>query len=633
MLSFLTVALRRGPRALFTGATFSLFMGDKVGLVGPNGAGKSSLFALLTGELQADEGTVSVQPGFVIASVAQEMPADQRAAVDCVLDGDRELRRIEAELLSAEAAGEGARVGALHANLDAIGGYAARARAARLLAGLGFTAQAIERPVSEFSGGWQRRIALAQALMARSDVLLLDEPTNHLDLDAVLWLEEWLGTYPGLLVVIAHDREFLDRVINRVLSIENAEIIAYSGHYSDFESKRAERLAQQTTAYQRQQRDIQHMMDFVERFKAKATKARQAQSRLKALERMQRIIPAHVDSPFSFNFYAPAKLPRPLLALEQGAVGYDQTVIVDRVQLSISPGDRIGLLGRNGAGKSTLTRVLAGVRPLLSGQRHGAQDLAIGYFAQHQLEQLEPDASPLMHLKRHGGPSIANALEEEQRSFLGSFGFTGDRVFESIAPFSGGEKARLVLALLVSHRPNLLLLDEPTNHLDLEMRHALGMALQDFPGAIVLVSHDRHLLRLVTDELWLVADGRAKSFDGDLDDYAVWLRNTHPSEDAVSTARPAVTDKERKRLEAEKRQRLAPLRAELARQEARLDTLNQAVAAVDSQLTDQGLYSLAGKAKLAELVQKSASLKKEMAATEIAWLEAADILEATYKDN
>jgi ATP-binding cassette subfamily F protein 3 len=627
MLSFLNVALRRGPRALFTGATFSLFMGDKVGLVGPNGAGKSSLFALLTGELQADEGTVSVQPGFVIASVAQEMPADQRAAVDCVLDGDRELRRIEAELLSAEAAGDGARVGALHANLDAIGGYAARARAARLLAGLGFSAQAIERPVSEFSGGWQRRIALAQALMARSDVLLLDEPTNHLDLDAVLWLEEWLSNYPGLLVVIAHDREFLDRVINRVLSIESAQVVAYSGLYSDFESKRSERLAQQMSAHQRQQRDIQHMMDFVQRFKAKASKAKQAQSRLKALERMQLIIPAHADSPFSFDFYTPSKLPRPLLAIQHGAVGYDQTVIVDHVEISISPGDRIGLLGRNGAGKSTLTRVLAGVRPLLSGQRQCAQDLAIGYFAQHQLEQLEANASPLMHLKRHGGAAIAKAVEEEQRTFLGSFGFSGDRVFESIEPFSGGEKARLVLALLVSHRPNLLLLDEPTNHLDLEMRHALGMALQDFPGAIVLVSHDRHLLRSVTDELWLVADGRAKRFDGDLDDYAAWLKNTHPAGDMTSTTRPAVADKERKRQEAEKRQRLAPLRAELARQEKHLDTLNEALAVIDHQLTDEVLYTSEGKSALGELLQKSAALKKEMAITEAAWLEAAERLE------
>ncbi len=628
MLTFLNVALRRGPRALFTRASFSLFIGDKVGLVGPNGAGKSSLFALLTGDLQADEGAVSVQPGFVIASVAQEMPADERAAVECVLDGDRELRRIEAALVAAEAAGDGARTGALHASLESIGGYAARARAARLLAGLGFSAQAIERPVSEFSGGWQRRIALAQALMARSDVLLLDEPTNHLDLDAVLWLEEWLSNYPGLLVVIAHDREFLDRVINRVLSIENAEVVAYSGHYSDFENKRAERLAQQANAHTRQQREIQHMMDFVERFKAKASKARQAQSRLKALERMQRIIPAHADSPFSFSFYVPAKLPRPLLAIEQGAVGYDQTVIVNRVQMSISPGDRIGLLGRNGAGKSTLTRVLAGVRPLLSGQRYGAQDLSIGYFAQHQLEQLEPSASPLMHLRRHGGSAIAQALEEEQRAFLGSFGFSGDRVFESVAPFSGGEKARLVLALLVSHRPNLLLLDEPTNHLDLEMRHALGMALQDFPGASVLVSHDRHLLRLVTDELWLVADGLAKPFDGDLDDYATWLKTAQSLGEAVAI-RPAVTERDRKRLAAEKRQKVAPLRAALAQQESRLSALTEALAAVELRLTDQDLYSHESKVALNELLQKSAALKKELVAIEAAWLHAAEALEAS----
>ncbi|MBS0395949.1 MAG: ATP-binding cassette domain-containing protein, partial [Proteobacteria bacterium] len=503
MLSLRNVTLRRGPRALIEGATLTLHAGEKVGVVGANGAGKSSLFALLLGELGADAGDVTVQAGYVLASVAQEVAPERRAAVEFVLDGDRELRAVEGELAAAEAAHDGARVGALHARLEALDGYAARSRAARLLAGLGFDAAAIERPVAEYSGGWQRRLALARALMARSDILLLDEPTNHLDLDAVLWLEEWLRAYPGTLLVIAHDRDFLDRVVNRIVSLEGGRLESYAGNYSDFELRRAERLAQQQSAYERQQREVRHVMDFVTRFKAKASKARQAQSRLKQLERLERIAPAHVDSPFEFAFATPARLPRPLLVLEDAAAGYDGRAVLAGVTLSLAPGDRVGLLGRNGAGKSTLTRLLAGAAAPLAGRRTPAQDLAVGYFAQHQLEQLDPAASPLQHVRRLEGAALARATEQEQRTFLGGFGFAGERVFEPVAPFSGGEKARLVLALIVARRPNLLLLDEPTNHLDLEMRHALAMALQDFAGAIVLVSHDRYLLRVVADDLWL----------------------------------------------------------------------------------------------------------------------------------
>src|SRR5579871_4157046 len=530
MIQLRSVTLRRGPRALITDASVTLFAGERVGLVGANGTGKSSLFALLTHELAADAGEVEIPANRVLASVAQDDPPEERPAIECVLDGDAELRATERALGAAEAAGDGHEIGRLHARLEAIGGYAARSRAARLLAGLGFAAAAIERPAGALSGGWRRRLALARALMARSDILLLDEPTNHLDLDAVLWLEEWLRAYAGTLLVIAHDREFLDRVATRILSIEGGRLESYAGNYSDFEAERAQRLAQQQSAFERQQREIRHVMDFVTRFKAKATKARQAQSRLKMLERMERIAPAHVDSPFEFGFAPPRKLPRPLLALEEAAVGYGGRAVVAGV---------------------SLTRALAGALALEAGTRRAAEDLAIGYFAQHRLEQLDPTASPLLHLKRLGGAPVARATEEEQRRFLGGFGFSGERVFEPVEPCSGGEQARLALALIVAQRPNLLLLDEPTNHLDLEMRHALGMALQDFPGAIVLVSHDRYLLRLVADELWLVAGGRARPFDGDLDDYAAWLRTGDaPAVPAAPAGGGAAAGRERKRAEA-----------------------------------------------------------------------------------
>jgi ATP-binding cassette subfamily F protein 3 len=648
MLTLRNVALRRGPRVLFDGASVALYRGEKIGLVGPNGAGKSSLFALLLGELQADAGDVERSGGLVMASVAQEVPPDPRPAVEFVLDGDRELRAVEAQLAQAEAAHDGARIGQLHAQLDGLGGYSARSRAARLLNGLGFGSAEIEKPVAEFSGGWQRRLALAQALMARSDVLLLDEPTNHLDLDAVLWLEDWLRAYPGTLLVIAHDREFLDRVVTRVVSIEGGRVEAWSGGYSDYEQQRALSLSQQQNAFERQQREIAHIEDFVRRFKAKASKARQAQSRLKMLERMERIAPAHVDSPFEFTFRDPVKLPRPLLALDRASAGYGDRVVVGNVQLTIAPGDRIGLLGRNGAGKSTLTRTLAGLQPLLSGTRTAAEDLAIGYFAQHQLEQLDGRESPLWHVKRHGGPALANGTEEEQRTFLGGFGFQGDRVFEKVEPFSGGEKARLVLALIVSRRPNLLLLDEPTNHLDLEMRHALGMALQEYTGAIVLVSHDRYLLRLVADELWLVADGRAKPFDGDLDDYAEWLRKSARADEAAARAErdargdgaagaealasaapreSAAEQKERKRLEAERRQKLSPLRAQVAKLEAEIEKLSAEAVKLEKSLEAPALYEPAGRAELEKLLATQADVRRRLESTEESWLEASERLE------
>ncbi len=506
MLNFQNLQLRRGTRVLLENATFTLFRGEKVGIIGANGSGKSSLLALVRGELHAESGDFSRPAELRLAWVAQEVPALDSPAIEYVIDGDIELREVETAIRRAETAHDGSLIATLHARYDALGGYSARGRAAQLLAGIGFAPTDLERSVASFSGGWRMRLSLAQALMCPSDLLLLDEPTNHLDLDAIIWLEGWLREYRGTLLVIAHDREFLDRVVSRVVHLERANARVYSGNYSAFEAQRASQLALQQAMFERQQREIRHAVQFIERFRAKASKARQAQSRLKMLERLERIAPAHVDAPFEFSFPTPQKLPRPLLSLEDQAVGYGGREVLSDVNLVLSPGDRVAVLGRNGAGKSTLMRLLAGQAPSSAGRRVEAADLRIGYFAQHQLEQLDDAMSPIEHLARFGGEQMRAAPEQDLRDHLGAFGFRGDRVFEPLAPFSGGERARLVLATLVAARPNLLLLDEPTNHLDLEMRHALGMALQDYPGALVVVSHDRHLIRSIADDLWMVAD-------------------------------------------------------------------------------------------------------------------------------
>ncbi|HET9389723.1 MAG TPA: ATP-binding cassette domain-containing protein [Steroidobacteraceae bacterium] len=638
MLNFTDVTLRRGPRVLFSGATFGLFRGEKIGITGENGSGKSSLLSLVRAELQPDAGTFEMPSNLQIAHVSQEIEPVETPAIEFVLDGDAALRALERLIADAQARDQGLKLGDLYAQYAAAGGYDARSRAGRLLHGLGFTTADESRPVRAFSGGWRVRLNLAQALMCRSDLLLLDEPTNHLDLDAILWLESWLLEYSGTLLLIAHDREFLDRIVNRIVNLEHGRARAYRGNYSSFEEQRAAELAEQSALYVRQQREIRHMESFVERFRAKASKARQAQSRLKALERMQRIAPAHVDSPFEFSFAQPDKLPRPLLTLESQSAGYAGKPVLENVTLTLAPGERLALLGRNGAGKSTYMKLLAGEIESLSGRRTEARDLRIGYFAQHQLEQLRVEDSPIANLRRVGAQRAAEATEQELRDFLASFGFRGDRVFEPVAPFSGGEKARLVLALVAYLRPNLLLLDEPTNHLDLEMRQALSVALQEYEGAVVLVSHDRHLLRTVADRFQIVHDGRATHFDGDLEDYAKWLseRESGSADDGppMETATPAepatgaAAAKQRRRAEAERRNRLTPLKARVAKCDAELARLAEEVRAIQGALAEPALYENESKDRLRELLARQTLLTRQTEEAEAAWLEASEELEA-----
>ncbi len=620
MLQFKDLTFSRGPNRLVEGASFNLYPGQKVGLVGTNGCGKSSLLALLCGELHPDRGEVIIPPAWEIAYVAQHIPATDQPAIEFVLDGDHRLRQLQTALSLAQARNDSMRQAELHGRLEAIGAYTAASRAACLLHGLGFAPGDEQRPVSSYSGGWKRRLALARTLMTPSDLLLLDEPTNHLDLDALVWLEGWLKSYTGTLILVSHDRDFLDAVVDRILHFDQKRLTLYPGNYSAFERIRAERLAQQKAACVQQQREIARVQRFIEHFRAKATKARQAQSRLKALERLALIAPAHVDSPFRFEFAQPAALPNPLLRLEQAALGYPGRPVLAGVSLSLAPGARIGLLGRNGAGKSTLIKGLAGVLPLHSGRRLCAQALGIGYFAQHQLDQLDPNSSPLDHLLRLD-PKVT---EQQVRDYLGGFGFSSERALTPVAPLSGGEKARLALALIIWQRPNLLLLDEPTNHLDLEMREALAEALQGFTGALITVSHDRHLLRLVCDEFWLVEGGQVGPFAGDLDDYAAWLTKRELSR----PARPVVHQRrEQRRQAAAMRQALQPLRKREQDLEQRLSALNQRRLALERELADPKLYEPATKGILLARLAEQRQIQAEILETEAAWLEVGEAIE------
>ncbi len=611
MFSARDLTLRRGPQPLFEQVNFSVHRGDKVGITGANGAGKSSLFAAVRGELAPDRGDLELPAAADIAHVEQEIAADHRPAIEFVLDGDAQLRATQAAIAAAEQADEPLELAELHATLEAIDGYRAPARAASVMHGLGFESSQFERPVAEFSGGWRVRVGLARALCSRASLLLLDEPTNHLDLDAILWLEEWLRGYGGTLLMISHDRDFLDAIIDRVFHIENRRINVYSGNYSQFEQKRAEELALQAALHVRQTRRIAEITSFVNRFRAKATKSRQAQSRLKMLQRMERIVPAHVDSPFDFEFAPPLKTPRPLLTLERAVCGYHGRQVIAPVDMSVSPQDRIALLGPNGAGKSTFTKLLAGAIAPLSGKRIAAADLSVGYFAQQQLEQLQIDCDAFWHLRNLGGPDFAAADEQAVRDHLGRFGFSGDRAFEPVATFSGGEKARLALALLVARRPNLLLLDEPTNHLDIDMRHALTVALQNFEGGLVVVSHDRHLINSVADTLLLVADGKVKPFDGDLDDYQKWLqlRGKTPRESRAKSQPKAPRTHDP----------AAKLRKQLELVERRLEQLAAERRLLDAQEAAAGDQSLA---------RRRANLARDAAELEARWMAIGTALEA-----
>ncbi|MEW6342133.1 MAG: ATP-binding cassette domain-containing protein [Paraburkholderia sp.] len=648
MIRFNQFSLARGTKPLFEQTTFTLNPGEKAGLVGANGAGKSTLFAVLLGELHADAGDFSMPPSWQIAHVAQETPAVDKTALAYTLDGDAALRAIEAAIAAASAAHDGAAEGEAHAAFADADGYTAPARAEALLLGLGFTLEQTRLPVASFSGGWRMRLNLAQALMCRSDLLLLDEPTNHLDLDAIVWLEDWLHRYPGTLIVISHDREFLDSVCNVTLHLEQQQQIKrYGGNYSQFEILRAQQIALQQSAYEKQRRTVEHLQSYINRFKAQATKARQAQSRVKALEKMELIAPAHAASPFTFEFRTPDSAPNPMMVMEGVRCGYrnesGEIPIVEQVNLSIQNGQRIGLLGANGQGKSTLIKTLAGTLEALGGGVREGKGLRIGYFAQHQLETLRPQDSALQHLAR----LAPDTREQELRDYLGGFNFSGEMATAAIAPFSGGEKARLALALVIWQKPNLLLLDEPTNHLDLETRHALTMALAQFEGTLILVSHDRHLLRATTDQFMLVAKHRLQPFDGDLDDYRDWLLQ-HAAEqrlalkagNGTSTAGgggaangedSAANRKEQRRQDAETRQKLAhlkkPLQSRISKIEKEMDALNTEKATLDTFVADPASYDPQQKSKLTEAIRRQADVNARLEALEAEWLDTHEELE------
>ena len=627
MILLRNLSYGRGSEPLVTDASLQLHPGWKIGLVGANGCGKSSFFALLRGELHQESGDLEIPAAWTVAHVGQETPALPQPALEFVLDGDEELREVERAIAEAEAAHDGEKIGALHARYAEIGGYAAKARAAELMNGLGFSNADFERPVAEFSGGWRVRLNLGRALMCRSDLLLLDEPTNHLDLDAVIWLEGWLKRYPGTLLLISHDRDFLDAVTSHILHFDQGRLKLYSGNYTSFERARAEHLALQQAMHEKQQREIAHLHSYIERFRAKATKARQAQSRIKALARMEEVAAAHVDTPFTFGFREPVAMPDTLLELRDAVAGYGDKAVIGNANLFIRPGERIALLGRNGAGKSTLVKMLAGVLPPLSGTRREGKGLEIGYFAQHQVEALRPEESPLQHLMRLD----KTTREQDHRNFLGSFDFRGDMATSPCGPFSGGEKSRLALALLIWQRPNLLLLDEPTNHLDLEMREALTLALQETDAAVVLVSHDRHLLRTTADSLYLVDSGKMTPFEGDLDDYANWLAEQRNAATAAAPDENKAARKEAREMAEKTRQQLLAQRRPLVKEAEKLEKLmpgwQQEKDQLDERLGDPALYASPDRTLLESLLKRQAQLATDIENAELRWLEIQEELE------
>jgi len=622
------IALRRGQKPLFSGASATLQPGQKIALIGGNGCGKSSLFALLLDELQADAGDIRGLKGLRISHMAQETETSAFIARDYVIAGDAALFSTLQDLAAADAAGDYEQSAALHQRMEELDGYSAERRAEQLLLGLGFEHEKMEAPMSAFSGGWRIRLNLARALMAPSDLMLLDEPTNHLDLDTTLWLQSWLQAYRGTLLMISHDRDFIDATCERTLEIAQQNLTAYRGGYSDYERQRAERMAQQQAQYEKQQRRIADIEDFVRRFRAKATKARQAQSRLKELERMQKVAQAHIDSPFSFHFPAPGKVSDPLLTLSEASLGHGERTVLAKVSVSLSPGDRVGLLGKNGAGKTTLLKSLTGELALLGGERTEGAHLQIGYFDQQQLEVLDLDASPFLHLQRLS----PKARDQEVLDFLGGFDFRGDRAKEAIRPFSGGEKARLALAHVVWQAPNVLILDEPTNHLDLDMRHALEVALQDYAGAIVLVSHDRHLLRNSVEQLLLVNAGAVSDYAGDVEAYEKWVLSSNSGQDPTPPTQQRVVEesgdrKARRQASADRRAQLQPLKKALRALEQQIEKGQQSLQTLQAKLADGDLYAQNAGTELADLLKLEGQLKRELEALESEWLEQQEALE------
>lgn len=660
MIQLQNFAIRRGGRLLFENATMQLHHGWKIGLTGVNGAGKSTLFAALMGSIQGDLGSLTRPSGWIVAHMAQEVESQETSAIDFVLSGDEEWWTIHQQLEHEADQLDIDTLTHLYGRFDEIDGYTAPAKAAQMMAGLGFMENQIKLPVSSFSGGWRMRLNLARTLMSRSDLLLLDEPTNHLDLDAILWLEDWLKAYEGTLVLISHDRDFLDAIVDHIIHIENAVVTLYTGNYSTFEQTRAERLSQQQQAFEKQEATRAHLQKYIDRFKAQATKARQAQSRIKQLERMQKLAPAHIDTPFTFSFREPTRMSSPLLRLDHVDAGYGSTTIINQVNLQITPDSRIGLLGMNGAGKSTLIKTLAGTLMPLLGEREASELLNLGYFAQHQMDALDAQASPMLQLSRLAGKQISDAT---LRAFLGSFGFSGERMDTPCESFSGGERARLALALIVWQKPNVLILDEPTNHLDLDMRLALTMALQDFAGAVVLVSHERQLIASVCDELMLVHDGQCEVFEGDLNDYASWLRQariemekkqkaanqkaasqksvgqspatvqptvvaapvTQPIPVKASTSATPVNkdvSKELSRKEtARRRDATRPLRDKIEKQEKLQQQIQQRLQTIESLLADEKLYLPEQKAALLALMTEQTEQKSKLEHSETETLE------------
>ena len=625
MISLTDVEMRRGTKVLLSEAELTVHPGQHIGIIGANGSGKSSLFKLLLGEVTPDSGNFAIPPQWRIAHMAQELATSERNVLDFVLDGDPALRKIEQMVEQALASGADDELADAYEKMDGINGFDAHYRAEQLLHGLGFHQSEVGRPVNSFSGGWRIRLNLAQSLMSPSDLLLLDEPTNHLDLDATLWLESWLKSYSGTLLIISHDRDFLDNVVSRIVHIKHQKSIMYKGNYSAFERVRSERLALQQASYEKQQKRKKDVEAFVARFRYKASKAKQAQSRLKELQRMEDIAPAHVDSPFYFNFSSPKEAYSALVNLSMATLGHQGKKVLSNVNLDLQPGTRIGLLGPNGAGKSTLISSLTGELDLIEGVRVYGDNVHIGYFAQHQLEVLDLQASALLHIQRIS----PTATDQVVRNFLGGFDFHNDKALDPIRDFSGGEKARLALALIVWQRPNLLLLDEPTNHLDIEMRHALTMALQNYEGALLVISHDRHLLRNTVDEFYLVADGTLCEFDGDLKDYQAWLKKFVRDIDAKRplVLEPVEDKKVARQKAAQTRERMAPITKKIRQLETLMTQLQTDLAQIEAQLADENIYKDEQKMELNDHLSAQIEVKRRLSTYEEQWLECQEALE------